>query len=144
MRHQGLSLAKPRLVTPTSSSASSTKDAGRKGLFFEPVFQQPLATSSLARNTSARSSVRSLDEVRFDKIGGSDFSPPSSFKNSNLFSAESRFPSAVVAASSSLLDAASPLARFVFSLGFSCCCISYNSLSTIPIAIFKGAFKPKK
>ncbi len=94
-------------MTPTSSSASSTRDGGRKIPFSEI---QPLASSSLARTSSARSSVRSLEDVRFEK--SSDFSPPSSFQTSEIFSGSSRFPTSV---SSALLDSASPLARFLYN-----------------------------
>ena len=103
--HQASS--KPRLVTPTSSSAStsSTRDNGRRNLFPE---QQIPSSSGFVRAASERSSVRSLEDVRFEKAA--DFSPPNSFRSSELFSGAARFPT-----TSALLDAASPLARFLYS-----------------------------
>ena len=96
---------KPRLVTPTSSSASSTRDNSRRNLV--PDHQVPVP-SAFVRAASERSSVRSLEDVRFEKAA--DFSPPNSFRSSELFSGAARFPT-----TSALLDAASPLARFLYS-----------------------------
>ena len=96
---------KPRLVTPTSSSASSTRDNGRRNIF--PDHQVPVP-SAFVRAASERSSVRSLEDVRFEKAA--DFSPPNSFRSSEIFSGAARFPT-----TSALLDAASPLARFLYS-----------------------------
>lgn len=106
--------SKPRLVTPTSSSASasSTRDPGRRNLFHDVRMSSVFNRGA----SSDRSSVRSLEDVRFDVETVADFSPPpTSFKSNEIFSAatattSNRFPTS----SSSMLDS-SPLARFLYN-----------------------------